>query len=47
MVLVGQPKLETILEEKGNIHIRGHIAYEIRLTNLSSKRASRSYYWMV
>ena len=42
-VVVRQPKLD----EKGNIHMRGNITYKVRSTNLSSKRASRSYYWMV
>ena len=46
MVLVGQPKLETILEE-GDIHTNGNRKHKIRSTKLSSKLAPHNHYWTV
>ena len=45
MVLVGQSKHETILEEKEDIHITGYKKYKVQ--KLSNKRASHNHYWIV
>ena len=46
-VSVGQPKHETILEEKGDIHIMGNKKYKVWSKILSSKWVPCNLYWRV
>lgn len=39
MVLVGQPKHDTILDGKGDIYVMGYRKYKVSLKKLSSKWA--------
>jgi hypothetical protein len=47
MILVEQPKHETILEERGDIHIIGNRKYKVWSKKLSRKQVPRNHYWMV
>lgn len=47
MILVEQPKHETILEERGDIHIIGNRKYKVWSKKLSRKQVPHNHYWMV
>ena len=47
MILPGQPKPETILEEDRFIHLKGNKKYKVWSKKLSSKQVPHNYYWIV
>jgi hypothetical protein len=47
MVPVGQPKHETIVEEKRDIHLMGNKKYKVWSKKLSSKQVPYNHYWML